>query len=399
MRPIIAWLSQVVVVSLLNLRTLRQRLGSSAVAIIGIAGVVATFVAVLSMAEGFRKTMATTGLPDTAIIMRSGSDSEMVSILSRDDVRIIADAPGVRRGASGPIASGELFVIVDLPKRSSNTTANVPLRGVSAAAFEVRPNVRIIEGRTFQSGRNELIVGRGAASQFTGVELGRTIRWGQNEWNVVGIFDAGGTMSDSEIWCDVGVLQPAYRRGTSYQTVYAKLDSAEAFTKFKDALTTDPRLNLKVQRETDYFAEQSQMVSSLITTLGSIIAFLMGIGAIFGAVNTMYSAVSSRTREIATLRALGFGGGAVVVSVLAEAVLLGLNGGAIGGAVAYVGFNGFQTSTINWQTFSQVAFAFTVTPGLIGAGLFYALVMGVLGGLLPAVRAARLPIVSALREL
>jgi len=399
MTALIMWLWQVVVVALLNLRTIRQRLGTSAVAVIGIAGVVAVFVAMLSMAEGFRKTMATTGSPDTAIIMRSGSDSEMVSILSRDDVRIIEDAAGVRRGANGPIASGELFVIVDLPKRSSNTTANVPLRGVSPGAFEVRPNVRIVQGRAFQSGRNELIVGRGAASQFTGVELGRTIRWGQNEWKVVGIFDAGGTMSDSEIWCDVGVLQPAYRRGTSYQTVYAKLDSAEAFTKFKDALTTDPRLNLKVQRETDYFAEQSQMVSSLITTLGSIIAFLMGIGAIFGAVNTMYSAVSSRTREIATLRALGFGGGAVVVSVLAEAVMLGLIGGAIGGAVAYVGFNGFQTSTINWQTFSQVAFAFAVTPGLIAAGLFYALVMGVLGGLLPAIRAARLPIVSALREL
>jgi len=399
MTAIIMWLWQVVVVALLNLRTIRQRLGTSAVAIIGIAGVVAVFVAMLSMAEGFRKTMATTGSPDTAIIMRSGSDSEMVSILSREDVRIIEDAAGVRRGANGPVASGELFVIVDLPKRSSNTTANVPLRGVSPGAFGVRPNVRIVQGRAFQSGRNELIVGRGAAAQFTGVELGRTVRWGQNEWTVVGIFDAGGTMSDSEIWCDVSVLQPAYRRGSSYQTVYAKLESAEAFTKFKDALTTDPRLNLKVLRETDYFAEQSQMVSSLITTLGSIIALLMGIGAIFGAVNTMYSAVSSRTREIATLRALGFGGGAVVVSVLAEAMLLGLIGGAIGGAVAYVGFNGFQTSTINWQTFSQVAFAFTVTPGLIGAGLFYSLVMGLVGGLLPAIRAARLPIVSALREL
>lgn len=399
MPSIIAWLSQVVVVTLLNLQTIRQRLGSSAVAIIGIAGVVATFVAVLSMAEGFRTTMATTGSPDTAIVMRSGSDSEMVSILQREEVRIIGDAAGVRRGANGPMASGELFVIVDLPKRSSNTTANVPLRGVAAAAFEVRPNVRVIEGRMFQSGRNELIVGRGAAAQFAGVELGTSIRWGQNEWTVVGIFDAGGTMSDSEIWCDLSVLQPAYRRGNSYQTVYAKLDSADAFAAFKDALTTDPRLNVKVQRETDYFAEQSQMVSGLITTLGSLIAALMGIGAIFGAVNTMYSAVAARTREIATLRALGFGGGAVVVSVLAEALLLGLVGGALGGALAYLGFNGFQTSTINWQTFSQVAFAFTVTPGLIVAGLFYALVMGVLGGLLPAVRAARLPIVSALREL
>jgi putative ABC transport system permease protein len=399
MGTIVGWLSQVVVVTLLNLRTIGQRLGSSAVAVVGIAGVVAVFVAVLSMSEGFRKTMATTGSPDTAIVMRSGSDSEMVSILTLDDIRIIGDAAGVRRGVRGPLVSGELFVIVDLPKRSSNTTANVPLRGVGPNAFAIRPNVKIVQGRMFESGRNELVVGKGAAGQFAGTELGHTLRWGQNQWTVVGVFDAGGTVSDSEIWCDVSVLQPAYRRGSSYQTAYVKLESAEAFTQFKDALTTDPRLNLKVVRETEYFAEQSQMVSTLITTLGSIIALLMGIGAVFGAINTMYSAVSARTREIATLRAIGFGGGPVVVSVLAESLLLALIGGAIGGALAYVGFNGFQTSTINWQTFSQVAFAFAVTPGLIVAGIVYALVMGLLGGLLPAVRAARLPIVSALREL
>ena len=399
MRTIVGWLSQVVVVTLLNLRTIGQRLGSSAVAVVGIAGVVAVFVAVLSMAEGFRKTMATTGSPDTAIVMRSGADSEMVSILTLDDLRIVGDAVGVRRGEHGPLVSGELFVIVDLAKRSSNTTANVPLRGVGSNAFAIRPNINIVQGRMFETGRNELIVGKGAAGQFAGTEVGHTVRWGQNQWTVVGVFDAGGTISDSEIWCDAGVLQPAYRRGSSYQTAYVKLESAEAFTAFKDALTTDPRLNLKVVRETDYFAEQSQMVSTMITTLGSIIALLMGIGAIFGAVNTMYSAVSARTREIATLRALGFGGGPVVVSVLAESLLLALIGGAIGGTVAYVGFNGFQTSTINWQTFSQVAFAFAVTPGLIVAGIAYALVMGLLGGLLPAVRAARLPIVSALREL
>jgi putative ABC transport system permease protein len=323
----------------------------------------------------------------------------MVSILTIDDVRLIGDAAGVRRNEQGPVASGELFVIVDLPKRTTNTTANAPLRGVGPNAFAVRPNVRIVEGRRFETGRNEVIVGRGAAGQFAGLEIGRTLKFGQGEWTVVGIFDAGGTMSDSELWCDAAVLQPAYRRGNSFQTVYAKLESPEAFTRFKDALTTDPRLNLKVLRETDYFAEQSQLVSNLITTLGAGIALLMGIGAIFGAVNTMYSAVAARTREIATLRALGFGGGPVVVSVLAESVLLALVGGAIGGAVAYIGFNGFQTSTINWQTFSQVAFAFAVTPGLIVAGIVYALIMGLVGGLLPAVRAARLPIVAALREL
>lgn len=399
MRGLIAWLSQVVVVTLLNLRTIGQRLASSLVAIVGIAGVVAVFVAVLSMAEGFRKTMATTGSPDTAIVMRSGSDSEMVSVLSRDDVRIIGDAAGVRRNASGPVASAELFVIVDLPKRSTNTTANIPLRGVGPNAFAVRPNIKIVQGRAFEPGRNELVVGRGAAAQFGGTEVGRTLRFGQSEWTVVGVFDAGGTFSDSELWCDAAVLQPAYRRGTTFQTVYAKLESPEAFTRFKDALTTDPRLNLKVQRETDYFAEQSQMVSTLITTLGTGIALLMGIGAVFGAINTMYTAVAARTREIATLRALGFSGGPVVVSILVESLLLALLGGVVGGAVAYVGFNGFQTSTINWQTFSQVAFAFAVTPGLIVVGVVYALVMGLLGGLLPAVRAARLPIVAALREL
>ncbi len=393
------WLIEVWVVTWLNIRTLTERLSSSLVAVVGIAGVVAVFVAVLSMAEGFRATMATTGSPDTAIVMRSGADSEMVSILTRDEVNIIADAPGVRRAAAGAVASAELFVIVDLPKRDTGTTANVGLRGVHDAAFVIRDRLRMVEGRRFQAGRNEVIAGRGAARQFAGLEVGRRLRWGQNDWTVVGIFDTGGTLSDSEIWCDAGVLAPVYRRGNSFQTVYAKLDSPAAFTKFKDALTTDPRLNLKVVRETDYFAEQSTMLYRLITTLGTLIAVLMGIGAVFGAVNTMYTAVASRTREIATLRAIGFGGWPVVISVLVESLLLALAGGAIGGTVAYVAFNGFQTSTINWQTFSQVAFAFAVTPHLIVLGVIYALIMGLLGGLLPAIRAARMPVVTALREL
>ncbi len=393
------WMFEVVVVSWLNLRTLTQRLTSSLVAVVGIAGVVAVFVAVLSMAEGFRATMATTGSADTAVVMRSGADSEMVSILTRDDTRIIADAPGVLRNAQGPVVSPELFVIVDLPKRDTGTTANVGLRGVHDAVFDVRPRVRIVEGRRFQTGRNEIIAGRGAAREFAGLDLGRKLKWGQNEWTVVGIFDAGGTLSDSEVWCDAGVLAPAYRRGNTYQTVYAKLESPAAFTRFKDALTTDPRLNLKVVRETDYYAEQSTMVSMLITTLGTLIAGLMAIGAIFGAVNTMYTAVASRTREIATLRALGFGGGPVVVSVLAESLVLALVGGVLGGTLAYAAFNGYQTSTINFQTFSQVAFAFAVTPRLVVRGVIYALLIGVAGGVLPAIRAARLPIVTALREL
>jgi putative ABC transport system permease protein len=331
--------------------------------------------------------------------MRSGADSEMVSILSREDARIVADAPGVRRGKTGPLVSAELFVIVDLPKRTTNTTANVPLRGVGPEAFAVRRSVSITAGRMFETGRNEIVAGRAAAAQFSGVEIGRTLKFGQNLWTVVGIFDTGGTVADSELWADANVLAPAYQRGTSYQTMYAKLESPEAFTRFKDTLTTDPRLNLKIVREIDYFREQSQTISTLITTLGSLIAVLMGIGAVFGAVNTMYSAVAARTREIATLRALGFGAVPVVASVLAESLLLALLGGAAGGTVAYLAFNGFETATINWQTFSQVGFAFAVTPALIVSGVIYALVMGLLGGLPPAVRAARLPIVSALREL
>lgn len=399
MNGLFNWLAQVTTVTGLNLRTIRLRLASSAVAVIGIAGVVAVFVAVLSMAEGFRRTMATTGSPDTAIVMRTGSSSEMVSILSPEDARIVGDAPGVLRSGAGAVVSTESFVMIDLPKQSSGTPANVALRGVGPRAFDVRRSVKMTSGRMFTTGTNEVIAGRAAVGQFRGLEVGQTVRVGQNAWKIVGIFDTGGTVADSEVWCDMTVLGPAYRRGNSFQTVYVKLQSADAFERFSDALSTDPRTSLKVQRETEYYAEQSQSVYTLITTLGTMIAALMGIGAVFGAINTMYSAVASRTREIATLRALGFGSTPVVVSVLVESLALALIGGALGGGLAYVAFNGFETSTINFQTFSQIGFAFAVTPGLISSGIVYALVMGCVGGFLPAIRAARLPIVSALREL
>ncbi|MPY90147.1 MAG: FtsX-like permease family protein [Luteitalea sp.] len=393
------WLSQLAAVTAVNIRSIPQRFGSSAVAVVGIAGVVIVFVAVLSIGRGFRAAMTTAGDPQTALVMRAGSDSEMSSTIEREHVQIIKDAAGILRGPDGPVASAELFVIVNHPKASTGTDANVPLRGIEPSAFAVRDEVRIVDGRRFETGRNEIIVGRAATGQFEGLEVGRTVRWGQNTWTVVGIFEAGGGISESEIWCDAGVLQPAYRRGNTYQAVYAKLESPEAFQTFKDALTTDPRLDVDVERETDYYAEQSTVLTQLITTLGFAIAGLMGIGAIFGAVNTMYTAVATRTREIATLRALGFGGGPVVFSVLAESAVLALIGGVLGGLAAWAVFDGVQTSTINWQSFSQVAFAFRVTPELLLQGLFYALVMGLLGGLLPAIRAARLPVVVALREL
>lgn len=393
------FLTQLVAVIGLTLRTLPQRAGSAAVAVVGIAGVVIVFVAVLSIGEGFRAALQGASSADTAMIMRGGSDSEMVSTLAGESTRIIKDGPGIRRGPSGPFASAELLVIVNVPIRATGTDANVPLRGIEPAAFDVREEVSIISGRMLRPGTSEIIVGESAARQFTGLDLGSEQRWGSSTWTVVGIFEAGGTIAESEIWCDARVLQPAYRRGDSYQTVYAKLESDEAFQPFKDALTTDPRLDVMVERESDYFAAQSQQMSAIITGIGSVIAVLMGVGAVFGAVNTMYTAVASRTREIATLRALGFSSVPVVLSVMTESLLLSLAGGLIGGVLAYVGFNGYQTATLNFQTFSQVSFAFMVTPALLTQGIAYAVIMGFLGGLFPAVRAARLPIITALREL
>jgi putative ABC transport system permease protein len=316
----------------------------------------------------------------------------------RDDVDVIERGPGILRTAEGPAASAELFVIVDLPKRSTGTDANVPLRGVEEAAFVVREDLSIVEGRTFTPGRNEVIVGSGAALEFAGLDVGNTLRWGDNDWTVVGRFDAGGTVADSELWCDIGVLAPAYRRGSSAQAVYARLESPEAFGALQEALESDPRLDVSVQTEKAYYAGQSQALANFISIAGNLIALLMGIGAAFGALNTMYTAVSARAREIATLRALGFRGGPVVLSVLGESLALALLGGAVGGVLAYLAFDGFHAATLNFQSFSQVAFAFRVTPGLVVGGMLYALVIGLVGGLLPAIRAARLPVATALRE-
>jgi putative ABC transport system permease protein len=392
------WLSQVAAITSANLKTLPERRGSAIAAAVGIAGVVAVLVGVLSIAEGFRRTMTVTGARDVAIVLRSGSDSEMTSGLGREDTRTIADAPGLARNADGALASPELFVIINLPKRSTGTDANVPLRGVSSAAFDVRGNVTLVSGRRFQPGRNEVVVGAGAARQFAGLDLGKTIRVGQNDWTVVGIFTADGGVAESEVWTDAAVLQPAYHRGDSYQAVYAKLASPDSFQEFSDALTTNPRLNVKVVRQADYYAEQSTALIGFIKFVGYIIGVLMALGALFGALNTMYSSVAARTREIATLRALGFGSGAIIISVMLESLTLALLGGVIGAAGAYIAFDGFTTSTINWQTFSQVAFAFKVSPQLLIRAIVWAAVIGLFGGLFPAIRAGRIPIAAALRE-
>jgi putative ABC transport system permease protein len=393
------WLSQIVSVTHVNLRSIPERKGAALAAAVGIAGVVAVFVGVLSIAEGFRAAMKATGAQDIALVLRDSADSEMSSGLDREETRLIFDAPGVARNADGPIASAELFVIIDLPKRSTGTDANVPFRGVGKSALAVRNDIKIIEGRKWEPGHNEVIVGTGAARAFAGLDLGKKIRIGQNDWEIVGIFAGGGGTVESEIWTDAAVLQPAYHRGDSFQSVYARLASPAAFDQFKDALTTNPQLKVKVVRQADFLADQSTALTKFIRTIGFFIAAMMALGAMFGALNTMYSAVSARTREIATLRALGFGSGPVVVSIMLESLALALAGGIVGATAAYLAFNNFHTSTMNWQTFSQIAFAFKVTPSLLAQGVGWAVIIGLIGGLFPAIRAARLPLAAALREL
>jgi putative ABC transport system permease protein len=396
----VTWIRQTLAVIALNLRTIPARLNSSAVAIVGIAGVVVVFVSVLSIGAGFAAAMQGSGSAMRALVMRTGADTELTSGLEGPDVDVIKQAPGIRRTGSGPLASAELYVILDVPKKSSpDASANVPMRGIDPMGVEVREEVSLVDGRMFEFGTNEVIVGRAANGQFVDMNTGDTIVSGQNKWNVVGIFEADGGVAETEIWADVRTLQGAYRRGNTYQSVLVRLDSSDAFDTFRDWLTSNPQVNVAIRRENDYYAAQSVAMTRLIQTIGFGIAALMGIGAVFGAILTMYTAVATRAREIATLRALGFNTTSVLISVLIESLGLGAIGGAIGAAVAYLAFNGYQTSTMNFQTFTQVAFAFRVTPELLGMGLFYALLMGLVGGLLPAIRASRLPIASALREL
>lgn len=393
------WISQVFAVTQFSLRSLPQRKGSSVAALLGIAGVVAVMVGVLSIAQGVLKIMENSAGDANAIVLRSGADTEMMSGLAGDDTRIIAEAPGIARDSSGTLASPELFVIINLPMRSTGTDANVPLRGVQTPAMSVRDDFKLVEGRMFEWGLNEVIVGSGARQQFKGLEIGSSIEVGQQDWPVVGVFETGGGLAESEIWVDAAVLQPAFRRGNSYQSVYVKLNSGDAFDDFKDALTSDPRLNVKPMRESDYYDSQSAAVYNMITGLGTIIAIIMGLGAVFGALNTMYTAVSSRTREIATLRALGFRAGPVVISVVTESLLLAFTGGLIGAGLAWLAFDGYQAATLNWASFSAITFAFDVNITLLAQGIIFAMVIGVVGGLFPAIRAARQPVAEALRGL
>ncbi|HEY4126451.1 MAG TPA: ABC transporter permease [Gammaproteobacteria bacterium] len=392
------WLYQLYTVCLLNLGNLKARLDSSLVAVIGFTGVIMVFVAVFAIRDGFDSTLRESGSPDVAVVLRGGAGAEVNSVLSVNDAKLIAEAPGIQQSSgSVPVASGELLVQLSMPKIDSDTDANVPFRGVDANAFLVHEKVRVVEGRNFQPGLNEVVVGLRASHQYKGLHLNDTIRSGPYSWKVVGLFDDGGVYS-SEVWGDLTVMQAAYKRGSSVESVYVKLAGPEGYRQFKDYLTSNPQLTVSVDRETDFYAEQSKAMNAFITYAGAFIALLMGIGAIFGAVNTMYNSVSSRAAEIATLRALGFGRSPVLLSVLVEGMLLGLAGGIVGGILAYLLFNGIETSTMG-SNFAQIAFSFRVTPDLLVRGAIYALLMGMLGGLLPAIRAVRMPIASSLRQL
>jgi len=382
-----------------NLRSVKARWTSTIVAVIGIAGTVGVFIAMLSLARGFQATLVASGSEDNALIVRAGATSEMTSGVPLDSVKIIQDAPGIARAAEGPLVTPEVVLVAPIPLLSTGTDANVQLRGVSPNVLAIRKQLKIVEGRMFQAGLNEVVVGKNANTSYSGLTLGNTISLGSVRWQVVGIFDAGGSAFDSEIWADSHLLSGAYKRpDTLYQSVTVHLTSPEALRQLQDALTSDPRLSVDVSREIDYYSKQSNRMTLLITRLGGFVAMVMAIGAVFGALNTMYSAVAERGREVATMRALGFGAAAVVFSFLIEALLISFVGGSLG-CVAVLPLNGLTTGAMNWQTFSHLAFAFKITPPLLVAGILFALLMGLVGGVPPAIRAAVRPVSSALREL
>lgn len=387
------------VLVLYTLRSVWVRRVPNLVAVVSIAGAVAVFVSMLALASGFRATLVASGSAQNALVRRAGSTAEVESALSIEEVRIVQDAPGIARDDRGPQVSPEVLVIIARPLRQTGTDANVQVRGVSSRVWAVRPNVRIMAGRAFTPGLAEVVVGKHAARTYQGTELGGTLRFGGTTWKVVGVFDAGGTAFDSEIWCDAVLLNQAFQRPTQvFQSITARLASPDAFSAFKDALMADPRLRVQVEREIDYYRKNSQAVARMIEILGTLVAFIMGIGAVFAGLNTMYSALSVRVREVAVLRALGFGAPSVLGAFLLEALLIAAMGG-LAGLLLVLPLNGWTTSTINWQTFSHLSFAFQVTPRLAFEGLFFALGIGFLGGLPPAWRAARWPVVRALREL
>ncbi len=388
-------MTQIREITRMNLASIPERLGPSLVIVIGIAGVVGVLVALLSMSTGLQQTLGSNGRTDQAVITRGGANGELASFLTIGSATLVKQDPAIARNADGiALASGELIVITEVPRPGQKTGANVTLRGVEPIGMRIRTDFRITEGRVFRPGVQELIVGKGAASQFSGLEVGRSLRFRGSTWTVVGHFESGGSY-DSELWSDVQTVQSAWRRA-GVSSVLAQMKSEALLPEMAKRMKEDPQLDVEAKSQLEFYRGQSGNLTATIGVLAGIVALIMAVGATFGALNTMYSAVSARTREIGTLRALGFGALPVVASVMAESLLLSLSGGILGALFAYVVFNGYAVSTLGGG-FTQVAFQFAVTPGLVIIGLALAVGIGFIGGLAPAVRAARLPVTAALR--
>ncbi|NOZ65007.1 MAG: ABC transporter permease [Alphaproteobacteria bacterium] len=388
--------SQIITVVMMNIRSLPRRFWMSLAATLAIAVVVAVLLSFLSMSNGFRKTLEGAGTEDTAIITRSGSKSELNSVLSNDVVNIITTAPGIAKDANDrPIYSAELYVVVDGIKRTTNTKVNIPMRGISQTGFDLRKNVKITEGRMFEPGKNEIIAGASIQREFSGFELGNRVKFGKTTWTVVGIFSTGGSAFESELWADARVLQSQFRRGNSFQTVRVLLSEPGNIDGLLKAVEDDPRLMLDIQTEADFFKEQGEALGGMVK-LGWILSIVMSLGALAGALNTMYISVTEREQEIATLRAIGFSNISAFFGTLVESLVLSLLGGIIGTVAAYLFMDGLTTSTLGGN-FTQVAFTFEMSSDLLMNGIILALIIGLVGGFFPAWRAARLPVVLAFR--
>lgn len=395
MRP---FLLQVAAVTAINIRSIPQRFWLSLSTVVAVALVVMVLLSFLAMANGFQRTLMSAGAEDVAIVLRGGSQAEINSTVSRDQVRLIEEGPGIARNAAGkPLVSAELYLIVDGLKRTSQTKANLPLRGIGQEGASVRKGIRIVEGRMFNPGANEIVVGKGLLREFQGFEIGKTVSFSASRWTVVGVFEADGSVFESEIWADLPVVQSLFNRNNIFQTVRVRLQTPAALETLKRYVDEDPRLKLDVKSEAAYFADQASQTSDLIQKLGWPLAIAMALGALAGALNTMYSSVAARAVEIATLRAIGFGGFPAFVGTLVESLILAVLGGIIGALAAYLIFDGFSTATLG-ASFTQVVFSFKLSPALIAQGVILALVVGLAGGLFPAIRAARMPIVAGLNS-
>jgi putative ABC transport system permease protein len=381
-----------------NLRSMIVRKGTAAMTAGGIAMVVSVFVMTLAIAQGFKATLVASGSPGNAIVLRKGATAETLSAVLRSDVPIIESLPQVARGADGrAVSSPELVTIVALPRQTDDQPANVPVRGVGLKAFEVRDTLKFVEGRRFTPGTREVNVGRLAKGRFKGLTVGSDLKFGSSTWQVVGVFTADDAAFESEVWGDVDVMMPAVQRN-GYQSITVRLADPSMFDSFEAAVKGDPRLYLQAKRELEYYAEQSQAMTTVIRVFGTFVTLILSIGAMFGAMNTMYAAVAYRTREIGTLRALGFSGYRIVTAFMAESIALAMVGGVIGCLLA-LPVHGLSTGTTNFASFTEVAFKFRITPALMAGGLVFSAVMGAVGGLLPAIRAARIPVARALREI